>query len=193
MCAPTATPLRLRSNRTPRRATGAVSRCAKPAYEEPPPALFAVMRRPKWALLFSLAFCCGKAAYRAASESMDDGELRNKNPPTPCLWQAPASTQKTKRKTRPAIRRSARRRAKEPWVPVRGSRSSASSASKKKSPFFFSALLGSGWVPLRRLGKVHLHSLSTPPLTPPPVSRFFAWLPVGSNSNKTARSSALLI
>ena len=34
--------------------------------------------------------------------------LHNKNPPTPCLWQAPASTQKTKRKTRPAIRRSAR-------------------------------------------------------------------------------------
>ena len=25
-----------------------------------------------------------------------------KKPPTPCLWQAPASTQKTKRKTRPA-------------------------------------------------------------------------------------------
>ena len=39
--------------------------------------------------------------------------LHNKNPPTPCLWQAPASTQKTKRKTRPAIRRSARWRAKE--------------------------------------------------------------------------------
>ena len=34
--------------------------------------------------------------------------LHNKNPPTPCLWQAPASTQKPKRKTRPAIRRSAR-------------------------------------------------------------------------------------
>ena len=30
------------------------------------------------------------------------------NPPTPCLWQAPASTQKPTRKTRPAIRRSAR-------------------------------------------------------------------------------------
>ena len=30
------------------------------------------------------------------------------NPPTPCLWQAPVSTQKTKRKTGPAIRRSAR-------------------------------------------------------------------------------------
>ena len=38
----------------------------------------------------------------------DDCELHNKNPPTPCLWQAPASTQKTKRKTRPAILRSAR-------------------------------------------------------------------------------------
>ena len=35
------------------------------------------------------------------------------NPPTPCLWQAPASTQKTKRKTRPAIRRSARWRVSE--------------------------------------------------------------------------------
>ena len=34
--------------------------------------------------------------------------MHYKNPPTPCLWQAPASTQKTKRKTRPAIRRSAR-------------------------------------------------------------------------------------
>ena len=43
--------------------------------------------------------------------------LHNKNPPTPCLWQAPASTQKTKRKTRPAIRRSARWRAKG-WVRV---------------------------------------------------------------------------
>ena len=43
-----------------------------------------------------------------------DGELHNKNPPTPCLWQAPASTQKTKRKTRPAIRRSARWRANLP-------------------------------------------------------------------------------
>ena len=30
---------------------------------------------------------------------MDDDELHDKNPPTPCLWQAPASTQKTKRKT----------------------------------------------------------------------------------------------
>ena len=34
----------------------------------------------------------------------DDDELRDKNPHTLCLWQAPASTQKTKRKTRPAIR-----------------------------------------------------------------------------------------
>ena len=37
-----------------------------------------------------------------------DGELRNENPPTPCLWRAhwpaPRSTRKTKRKTRPAIR-----------------------------------------------------------------------------------------
>jgi len=38
--------------------------------------------------------------------------LNYKNPPTPCLWQAPASAQKTRRKTRPAaIRRSARWRA----------------------------------------------------------------------------------
>ena len=44
-------------------------------------------------------------------EEEEEEELRNKNPPTPCLWQAPASTQKTKRKTRPAIRRSARWRA----------------------------------------------------------------------------------
>ena len=40
-------------------------------------------------------------------------EFCNKNPPTPtCLSQAPASTQKTKRKTRPAIHRSARWRAR---------------------------------------------------------------------------------
>ena len=39
--------------------------------------------------------------------------LHDINPPTPCLWQAPASTQKIKRKTRPAIRRSARWRVKE--------------------------------------------------------------------------------
>ena len=39
---------------------------------------------------------------------VDDDEFHNKKPPTPCLWQAPASTQKTKRKTRPAILRSAR-------------------------------------------------------------------------------------
>ena len=40
-----------------------------------------------------------------------DYELHYKNPPTPCFLQAPASTQNTKRKTRPAIRRSARWRA----------------------------------------------------------------------------------
>ena len=28
----------------------------------------------------------------------EEEELYNKNPPTPCLWKAPASTQKTKRK-----------------------------------------------------------------------------------------------
>ena len=33
----------------------------------------------------------------------DDSELRNKNPPTPCLWQAPARTQKTKREARPSL------------------------------------------------------------------------------------------
>ena len=49
----------------------------------------------------------------AITNTSDDGELHNKNPPTPCLWQAPASTQKTKRKTRPAIRRSARWRVRE--------------------------------------------------------------------------------
>ena len=38
----------------------------------------------------------------------DDDELLNKNPPTPCLWQASASTQKIKRKTGPTICRSAR-------------------------------------------------------------------------------------
>jgi len=43
----------------------------------------------------------------------EEKELNDKKTPTPCLWQAPASAQKTKRKTRPAIRRSARRRAKE--------------------------------------------------------------------------------
>ena len=33
----------------------------------------------------------------------DDNKLHNKTPPTPCLWKAPASAQKTKRKTRSAI------------------------------------------------------------------------------------------
>ena len=47
----------------------------------------------------------------AVRRAKEEEELHNKNPPTPCLWQAPASTQKTKRKTRPAIRRSARWRA----------------------------------------------------------------------------------
>ena len=37
------------------------------------------------------------------------------NLPTPCLWQAPASIQKTQKKTRPAIRRSA-------WWRARGGR-----------------------------------------------------------------------
>ena len=46
----------------------------------------------------------------------DDGDLHNKNPPTPCLWQAPASGQKIKRKTRPAIRRSERFRAMESTI-----------------------------------------------------------------------------
>ena len=41
----------------------------------------------------------------------NNDKLYNKTPPTPCLWQAPASAQKTKRKTRPATRRSARWRA----------------------------------------------------------------------------------
>ena len=43
----------------------------------------------------------GHSSERAVDD--DDDELRNKKTPTPCLWQAPASTQKTKRKTRPAI------------------------------------------------------------------------------------------
>ena len=34
------------------------------------------------------------------------------NPPTPCLWKAPASAQKTQKEIRPAIRRGARWRAK---------------------------------------------------------------------------------
>ena len=38
----------------------------------------------------------------------EEGKLHNKKLPTPCLWQAPASTQKIKRKIRPAIHLSAR-------------------------------------------------------------------------------------
>ena len=66
--------------------------------------------------------------------------LHNKNPHTPCLWQAPASTQKTKRKTRPAIRRSARWRVMvgddQPWgvteMPRTNWRRDRPSGSKKK-------------------------------------------------------------
>ena len=46
----------------------------------------------------------------------NDGELRYKKSPTSCLWQAPASTQKTKIKTRPTIRRSARWGVSLPWI-----------------------------------------------------------------------------
>ena len=53
---------------------------------------------------------------RKASHDGGGKFFHDKNPPTPCLWkviwQAPASTQKTKRKTRPTIRRSAQWRAK---------------------------------------------------------------------------------
>ena len=65
---------------------------------------------------------CGRRASERAARAAgwgsgtagvadDDYELQNKNPPTPFLWQASASTQKTKRKTRPANLRSARWRA----------------------------------------------------------------------------------
>ena len=37
------------------------------------------------------------AATTTTTPHDDDGELHNKTPPTPCLWQAPASAQKTKR------------------------------------------------------------------------------------------------
>ena len=37
-----------------------------------------------------------------AALNVDDDALHNKNPPTPCLWQAPASTQKTKKKKKQA-------------------------------------------------------------------------------------------
>ena len=54
-----------------------------------------------------------------ASEEEEE-ELPQKNPPTPCLWQAPASARKTKRKTRPDIRRSARWRATKEGRPALG-------------------------------------------------------------------------
>ena len=54
-----------------------------------------------------ISILCWRALGRSIAPSVVV-VLHNKNPPTPCLWQAPASTQKTKRKTRPAIRRSAR-------------------------------------------------------------------------------------
>jgi hypothetical protein len=65
---------------------------------------------------FSLNFNATRAqstrifAIKKLYISLNDYEL-HKNPPTPFLWKAPASIQKTKRKTRPAIRRSARWRA----------------------------------------------------------------------------------
>ena len=63
----------------------------------------------------SLASCASFALAPPASPCLVvEVVLRNKNPPTPCLWQAPASTQKTKRKTRPAIRQSAQWRANAP-------------------------------------------------------------------------------
>ena len=58
---------------------------------------------PAWGLALA-----GARYWNGAGRPMidaDDDELYYKNPPTPCLWQALASTQKTKRKTRPAIRR----------------------------------------------------------------------------------------
>ena len=60
-----------------------------------------------------LALAKPRPKHPPAPEEEED-EFHNKNPPTPCLWQAPASTQKTKRKTRPAIRRSARWRVSSP-------------------------------------------------------------------------------
>ena len=52
------------------------------------------LRCGRGALAVRRAWESGKAGGRARRAPADDGELRNKNPPTPCLWQAPASTQK---------------------------------------------------------------------------------------------------
>ena len=43
---------------------------------------------------------------RKANHDDGDDEFHFKKTPTPCLWKAPASTQKTRRETRPIIRRS---------------------------------------------------------------------------------------
>ena len=40
-------------------------------------------------------YVCASQTHHQAK--LEEEELNNKNPPTPCLWQAPASTQKTKR------------------------------------------------------------------------------------------------
>ena len=63
---------------------------------------------PPESILFSVWCSCFKKKEKTNKKRQVVVVLHNKNPPTPCLWQAPASTQKTKRKTRPAIRRSAR-------------------------------------------------------------------------------------
>ena len=88
---------------------------------------------------------------RGKSDGVPDGlpdyddELHNTNPPTPCLWlcwQAPASAQKTKRKTRPAIRRSARWRVSPRWPAVRWcsvSRSNRRGDGRGGSRCFYSA------------------------------------------------------
>ena len=59
--------------------------------------------------------------------SPERDEKTPQNSPTPCHWQAPASTQKTKRKTRPAIRRSARWRVNFSTAEARTSNSPSSS------------------------------------------------------------------
>ena len=49
-------------------------------------------------------FCvCVQIFHRhgATATVHDDGELHNKNPPTPCLWQAPAAQHPENQKTRP--------------------------------------------------------------------------------------------
>ena len=66
---------------------------------EPPPCQRA--RGQKTGPVGDPVCCLGSAPHHFFLWDYDGG-LRSKRPPTPCLWQAPTSAQKTERKTWPA-------------------------------------------------------------------------------------------